>query len=68
MKAITIPAHTSPTCRDVQVRCIRFVLPEDLATSGTPGSLCVPRQLRARAFANYIDTDFVCCDPVSITL
>ncbi len=30
MKAITIPAHTSPSCRDILVKCIKFVLPEDL--------------------------------------
>ena len=30
MKAITIPAHNDPSCRDVLVQCIRFVLPEDL--------------------------------------
>ena len=29
-KAMTIPAHNFPTCRDVLVKCIKFVLPEDL--------------------------------------
>ena len=33
MKAITIPAHTSPSCRDILVKCIKFVLPEDLDVS-----------------------------------
>lgn len=34
MKAITIPAHNFPTCRDILVKCIKFVLPEDLSVSG----------------------------------
>ena len=29
MKAMTIPAHNEPSCRDVLVRCIKFVVPED---------------------------------------
>lgn len=33
-KAMTIPAHNFPTCRDVLVKCIKFVLPEDLDISG----------------------------------
>ena len=33
MKAMTIPAHTFPTCRDVLVKCIKFVVPEDLDLS-----------------------------------
>ena len=63
MKAITIPAHNYPNCRDVQVKCIKFVLPEDLNVSGGSGqSLCSERNLRVRVIANYIDTDFRCCD------
>ena len=34
MKAITIPAHDQPGCRDVLVRCIKFVVPGDLDVSG----------------------------------
>ena len=30
MKTMTLPAHTSDSCRDVLVKCISFVLPEDL--------------------------------------
>ena len=33
MKAFTIPAQTHPTCRDILVRCIKFVLPCLLYTS-----------------------------------
>ena len=62
MKAMTIPAHDSPTCRDVLVKCVKFVLPEDLSVSG--GSMCSPRKLKARFLANNIDTDYRCCESV----
>lgn len=64
LKTLTVPAHTRDGCHDITVRCIRFVLPEDLDTSGTAGSLCDTRKFRARLFANYIDTDYehCCCD------
>ena len=65
MKTITVPSHNAPTCRDVLVRCIKFVLPEDLDVSGgTPRSMCNPRNLKARLIAHNIDTDFRCCDIV----
>lgn len=62
MKALTIPAHHSQGCRDVTVKCIKFVLPEDLSVSGNTGSICGSRNLRARFIAHSIDSDFVCCD------
>lgn len=65
MKTITIPAHTSATCQDVLVKCMKFVLPEDLDVSGgIDSAICNPRYFRARVFANYIDTDFQCCDVI----
>lgn len=61
-KMLTIPAHNSQTCRDVQVKCIKFVLPEDLDISGgSSNALCSPRNFKVRAIANNIDTDFRCC-------
>ncbi len=62
MKAMTIPAHNSSMCRDVRVRCIQFVVPEDLNVSG--GAMCSPRKLKARFLANHIDTDYRCCESV----
>lgn len=64
MKAITIPAHTSPSCRDILVKCIKFVLPEDLDVSAgsVPNSMCNTRNLKVRLIAHNIDTDFRCCD------
>lgn len=60
MKAITIPAHSFPVCRDVLVKCIKFVVPEDLSVSG--GAMCSPRKFKARFLANNIDTDYRCCE------
>ena len=62
MKTLLIPAHAGPGCRDVSVRCIKFVLPESLAVNGeAEGSMCGTRDLRARFIANYIDSGFDCC-------
>lgn len=65
MKTMTIPAHNFSRCRDILVKCIRFVLPEDLDVSccGTPCK-CDPRKFKVRFLANTIDTDFRCCDSV----
>ena len=61
LKTFTIPAHTSESCRDVTVRCVRFVLPEDLDVSGNTNRMCNERNFRAQFIANYIDNDFECC-------
>lgn len=62
MKTFTIPAQNTPTCRDVLVRCIKFVLPEDLNVSGgIPNAMCGVRNLKVRVIAHNIDTDFSCC-------
>ena len=69
MKAITIPAHNAPSCRDVTVKCVRFVLPEDLNVSGGSAcSLCSQRNLKVRLIAHNIDTDFQCCGTLTATL
>ena len=63
MKAIT--AHNFPACRDVLVKCIKFVVPEDLEVSGeAPQSMCGPRNFRARFIAHHIDTGYRCCESV----
>ena len=61
MKTMTIPAHTRDGCRDVIVRCIKFVLPDDLDASGSTFSICNERRFRARLIANYVDYDYECC-------
>ncbi len=60
-KTLTIPAHTASSCRDVTIRCVKFVLPESLDVSNTPTAMCDTRNFVARCFANYIDYDFECC-------
>lgn len=65
MKTFTIPAHTSPRCRDILVKCIKFVLPENLNVSGgSTQSMCSTRNLKVRLIAHNIDTDFSCCDSI----
>ena len=61
MKTMTVPAHTRPNCHDVIVRCIKFVLPEDLDVSSITKSICNERHLKAKFIAHYIDDDFECC-------
>lgn len=61
MKTMTVPAHTRQSCHDVTVRCVKFVLPEDLDTSKTTESLCNERHFKAKFIAHYIDNDFECC-------
>lgn len=66
MKAITIPAHNYPSCRDVLVQCIKFVLPEDLDVSGgNTNAMCNARNLKVRLIAHNIDTDYRCCEAVT---
>ncbi len=62
MKTMTIPAHQQSGCRDVLVRCIRFVIPADLNVSGC-GS-CGERRFRVRFLANYVDGGACNCPPV----
>ncbi len=65
MKTMTIPAHSAPACRDVQVKCIKFVVPESLDVSGgDTQSLCNERNFKARFIAHNIDTDYRCCEAV----
>ncbi|MBQ9121048.1 MAG: VWA domain-containing protein [Clostridia bacterium] len=61
IKTMTVPAHTREGCQDVTVRCLRFVLPEDLDVSDTTASICNTRNFRARFIAHYIDSDFNGC-------
>lgn len=57
-KAYTIPGHTQPGCRDVQVQCIRFVVPEDVSLGGK--SLCAPRRFQVQLIAQEMDWEFHC--------
>ena len=61
MKVMTIPAHTRDNCHDITVRCIKFVLPEDLDVSGSTNEICNTRNFKVRFIAHYIDSGFDCC-------
>ena len=61
LKTLVIPAHDRSSCQDITVRCIKFVLPEELDVSGSADALCNKRCFRVRFLANYIDSGFVCC-------
>jgi uncharacterized protein YegL len=64
LKTMTIPAHTRETCQDILVKCIKFVLPEDLNVNDITDSICPNRNLRVRFISHYIDNDFECCNEV----
>ena len=65
MKTFAIPAHNAPSCRDVLVKCIKFVVPEALSVADEEiGAMCSPRQFKARFIAHNIDTDYRCCESV----
>ncbi len=56
IKTITVPAHHSSGCRDILVKCIRFVLPDGLNVSCSSGAgMCGTRNLRAQVIAHNID-------------
>lgn len=65
IKTITVPAHDGPACQDVLVRCVNFVLPEDLDVSGASDGMCNVRNFNVRFIAHYIDHDFNCCGQLS---
>ncbi len=67
-KTITLPAHNYPSCRDILVKCVKFVLPEDLDTTTDTSRMCNPRNFKVRTIAHNIDSDFQCCDSVITTL
>lgn len=66
LKTLTIPAHHRSSFQDVTVRCIKFVLPQDLDVSTGCSCICNKRKLQARLIAHYIDHDFECCEDVAL--
>lgn len=61
VKMMTVPAHTRDSCHDVVIRCITFVLPEDIDVSDTTGCICNTRNFNAKIIAHYIDNNYNCC-------
>ena len=67
MKTFTLPAHSGELCRDMRLKCIEFVVPEDLKPDCCCAALCGTRRFRARVIANYIDTDYEqCCTQAAV--
>ena len=64
MKVMTIPAHSAAGCRDVLVKCIRFVVPEDSALRRETSGICSSRNFLLRFIAQTMDTDYRCCESV----
>lgn len=65
MKTFALPAHSAPVCRDILVKCIKFVVPESLVMADEEnGAMCSPRKFKARFIAHNIDTDYRCCESV----
>lgn len=62
VKHILVPAQEGEACQDLTLRCVQFSLPEGLDATGGTDSICNSRNFRARVIANYVDTDFTCCD------
>ncbi|MGN0695326.1 MAG: VWA domain-containing protein [Oscillospiraceae bacterium] len=61
IRILTVPAHSMSSCRDIKVRCITFVVPEDIDASGSDEGICSTRRFKVRFIVNYIDNDFDCC-------
>ncbi len=59
MKVFTVPAHSGASCRNILVKCIPFVLPEETSFCG--GGMCAQRHLKARFLAQYLDVDLCGC-------
>lgn len=64
IKTLIIPSHNNQTCQDVLIKCIKFVIPEDLNTINTLNPMCGARKFNVRFIANYIDFDYECCNIV----
>ena len=61
VKMFTVPPLNGTHCRNLKLKCIRFVVPEDIDGTYCEDMLCRKRIFKASAIANYIDTDLKCC-------
>lgn len=59
-QTFTIPAHHANGCRDILVKSIRFVLPEDSDTACRSCRLCKKRRFKMQVIAHAIESNFVC--------
>ena len=61
-QTFTIPAHYANGCRDIRVKSIRFVLPEDGDNSCRSCRLCKKRRFKMQVIAHAIESDFLCTE------
>lgn len=54
MKIISVPPHNSNECQDINLKKIRFVLPEE------NNNICRERKFVARVSANYLENNPIC--------
>ena len=66
MKTLLIPPIESTKCENIIIKCVSFVVPEALDTTGNVDALCNSRDFKARVLVNYVDTDIVCCNPETV--
>lgn len=67
MKVLVLPPQAGTVCQDVALKCVPFVVPEE-PDGCERGSLCCTRTFRVRVLANYMDTDFSCCELQTVAL
>lgn len=59
-QTFTVPAHHAGGCRDIRVKSIRFVLPEDSDTACRSCRLCKKRRFKMQVIAHAVESDFSC--------
>lgn len=70
LKTIVIPAHSGSSCRDVNLRNIRFIVPDcygdeesgEYGENGEDCSHCRTRNYNVRVMSHSIDSTFMCHD------
>lgn len=68
LKHFLVPAQEGEECTDITLKCIQFSVPEELDTDQTANGICNSRTFEVMAIANYVDSDFACCDTKSVTI
>ncbi len=59
-KVFTVPAHQDSCCRNIKVKCLKFVMPDDLNLTPISPCQCRQRKFRVRVLHNYLDSNFNC--------
>ena len=62
MKVFKIPAHNSQKCRNILVKNIIFILPEDGL------DICRSRNFSAQVLAHHTSTDYFCSSECTVPM